>query len=229
MFYLKTALIKNCCGDCACGCVVVGLAISLINGSRYVRDMVVSVQKAAGLMLFVGGAQWILANIVSEALYPGYSINLNWISDLGVGPSAAVFNTSMIALGALTLAAAYCLHYALNRRLFTVALTLVGIGAVGVGIFNENYIAPHTVFALTTFIFSAVSAFASSRFINPPFRRLSILAGAIVLAALVLLGAQVHLGIGNGGMERMVAYPAVLWMLGFGGYFMADPTVPFPG
>jgi hypothetical protein len=28
---------------------------------------------------------------------------------------------------------------------------------------------------------------------------------------------------GHGGTERMIAYPAMLWLLAFGGYLMAQP------
>lgn len=31
--------------------------------------------------------------------------------------------------------------------------------------------------------------------------------------------------IGHGGAERMIVYPAMLWMMAFGGYLMADPTL----
>ena len=30
--------------------------------------------------------------------------------------------------------------------------------------------------------------------------------------------------IGHGGTERMIVYPVMLWMLGFGGWLMAGPT-----
>ena len=186
--------------------------------------MALSYPKAAGLLLFVGGAQWILANILAEALYPCYSIANNWISDLGVGPSAAIFNASMVLLGLFVLCAAFSLYRSLNSRLFTAVLALTGVGAVGVGIFNENFVNPHSVAALTTFIFSGVSAIFSRRFLKSPFSYVSVILGAIVLAALGLTLSQVFLGIGNGGMERMVTYPAVLWMIGFGGYLMAEET-----
>jgi len=30
------------------------------------------------------------------------------------------------------------------------------------------------------------------------------------------------LGLGAGGMERMIAYPMCLWMIGFGGYLIGN-------
>jgi len=36
--------------------------------------------------------------------------------------------------------------------------------------------------------------------------------------------------IGHGGAERMIVYPAMLWLLAFGGYLMGrDEHVPGPG
>ena len=32
--------------------------------------------------------------------------------------------------------------------------------------------------------------------------------------------ADTFLGLGKGGMERMIAYPALLWAVGFGGYLI---------
>jgi hypothetical protein len=36
--------------------------------------------------------------------------------------------------------------------------------------------------------------------------------------------ATVFGAIGHGGTERMIAYPALLWMMAFGGYLMALKT-----
>jgi hypothetical membrane protein len=42
-----------------------------------------------GALLFVGAAQLILVMTVAEALYPGYNMATNYISDLGVGVDSA--------------------------------------------------------------------------------------------------------------------------------------------
>jgi hypothetical protein len=47
--------------------------------------------------------------------------------------------------------------------------------------------------------------------------------GVIALASLILSFSHYDLGIGRGGMERMIAYPSLVWALGFGG-FMIDST-----
>ena len=48
--------------------------------------------------------------------------------------------------------------------------------------------------------------------------------GIITLVAVVLLGAKVYLGLGAGGMERIIAYPLIIWAIGTGAYFMAPDS-----
>ena len=50
---------------------------------------------------------------------------------------------------------------------------------------------------------------------------LSIILGLATLAALFLFVGGINLGLGVGGMERMIVYPALLWAVGFGGHMMA--------
>jgi len=62
--------------------------------------MAVANQLLIGSLCFVGAAQFVLAMIIAEARYPGYSIANNAISDLGVGRTARLFNASIIVFGA---------------------------------------------------------------------------------------------------------------------------------
>ena len=59
-----------------------------------------------GALLFAGAAQFILVMIVAEALYPGYSIATNYVSDLGVGSTALLFSASVIIYGVTTFSGA---------------------------------------------------------------------------------------------------------------------------
>jgi hypothetical protein len=84
---------------------------------------------------------------------------------------------------------------------------------------------------LITFLFGGLSAIFSvlcSRvhkfpLVKMPFSVLSIIFGLMTLIALALLGAGINLGLGAGGMERMIAYPVLMWGAGFGGYLIAYP------
>jgi hypothetical membrane protein len=58
--------------------------------------------KVAGTLLFVGAVQFIVFGLITaEAGYEGYSTSGNYISDLGVGSTALIFNSSVFLLGIL--------------------------------------------------------------------------------------------------------------------------------
>jgi hypothetical membrane protein len=174
--------------------------------------------KLAGTFLFTGAAQFILAMIIAEALYPGYSTSANYISDLGVGPSALIFNTSIFLLGIMIVAGTYLIYRALRPRFFTVLLTLAGVGAMGVGIFTEDFLTVHFVASVVTFLFGNLAAISSYRLIRTPLKYLSAILGLFGLMALILMASGLTLDLGVGGIERMIAYPILLWGMGFGGH-----------
>ena len=173
-----------------------------------------------GLLFFLGAAQFLTVMMVGEALYPGYSVNANAISDLGVGSTAPLFNVSVILVGALGLAAAYLFHGSHGRRLFTLLVLLSGVGAILVGLFPEDTGVPHLVGALLAFLFGGLAAIAAYPLEDPPLRYVSVALGVLGLASLVLFEAKAFGGIGFGGMERMIVYPVLLWEVVFGGSLM---------
>lgn len=177
-------------------------------------------RKVAGALLFIASVQCVLGIIIAEALHPGYSTSQNYISDLGVGPSALIFNSSVFLLGAIVILDIYLTQHALGSRLFSGLLVLMGVGAVGVGLFPENFGIIHRIASLFIFLFGALSAIVSYKMQKPPFSYLSLLLGALSLVALLLFGSGIYLGLGKGGMERMIAYPPLLWCVGFGGYLI---------
>lgn len=189
--------------------------------------------KTAGAIIFVGAVQFILCLTIAEALYPAYSVSENYISDLGVGVSAPIFNASVFVLGLAAVASVYFMQSFVRDKIFLTFLALCGIGAMGVGVFPENYGVIHTFFSLIAFLFGALSAIASYKIQKPTLSYLAAVLGLISLAALVVFGfsevsvhfdggkaADFYLGLGKGGMERMIAYPIILWAAGFGGHLM---------
>ncbi len=178
--------------------------------------------KIAGFLLSVGGILCFLGIIIAESMYPGYSTSENYISDLGVGPSALVFNTSVFLLGVLLASCAYFIQKTLNFRLLSLLMVMTGIGAMGVGLFTEDAGVMHVVFSLITFVFGGVSTIVSSKLEKPPLSCLSVVLGVISLSALLLFATGNYLGLGKGGMERMIAYPPLLWAVGFGGHVFAS-------
>jgi len=193
-----------------------------------------SSEKRAGALIFIGAAQFILCLIVAESLYPNYSISENYISDLGVGPSAYIFNSSVFLLGLAAVLSAYYLRCAVSQKMFKIFLWLCGIGAMGVGLFTENFGIIHTVFSLLAFLFGALSAVASYKIQRFPLSYIAVALGLFSIGALVLFAVSeyffhaysssfLYLGLGKGGMERLIAYPILLWSLGFGGHLIGQP------
>lgn len=173
-------------------------------------------RKIAGLFLFIGGIQCVLGIIIAEALYPGYSTSENYISDLGVGPSSIIFNSSVFMLGVLGILAAYFILRTNISRVFIIPFILASIGAMGVGLFTEHAGDLHMVFSLITFLFGSISAIISYKVEKQPLSYLYIVLGIMSFVALILFGSSNYLDLGKGGMERMIAYPELLWTVGFG-------------
>jgi hypothetical membrane protein len=190
--------------------------------------------KVAGTLFFIAAAQFVFGLIISEALYPSYSISDNYISDLGVGSSAIVFNTSVFILGLLMIIGAYFLYRAFNFQLLTVMLVLTAVGAIGVGIFTENSGTIHPIVSFIAFLFGGLSAIFSVicsyvhefKLVKMPFSIIAVILGLVTLGAMALFAGGIYLGIGKGGMERMIVYPLLMWGAGFGGYLISHPEKP---
>jgi len=191
-------------------------------------------EKVAGMLFFIAVTQFILCLTIAEALYPGYSVSENYISDLGVGPSAIVFNSSVFLLGLLLLAGTYFLRHSSNFKTVNILLLLMAIGAMGVGVFTKDFTLAHGAVSSMAFFFAGLSAIASFKVLKKPLSLISIILGAMTLGALALFSSGMiasgsltsniaynsdfYMGLGPGGMERMVVYPALMWLAGFGGH-----------
>ncbi|MGD0451852.1 MAG: DUF998 domain-containing protein [Candidatus Bathyarchaeia archaeon] len=186
----------------------------------------------AGALLFVGGLQFVVAMVVAEAVYPSYSVSGNYISDLGVWnkPSAAIFNPSIILLGLTILVGAYFIQRGFRRGAITSFFVLAGLGPIGVGLFPENTFLVngvpvlHSIAAVISFIFGGIAAIASYRITKGPFRYFSVILGIATLLALFLFATTGpdYLGIGVGGIERMIVYPNLIWAIGMGANLLSS-------
>jgi hypothetical membrane protein len=192
---------------------------------RISSERLVTMLRSPGLWLLAAGLELLLLVHLSEFLYPGYSTSSNYISDLGVGPAlpSALFTAGVFLFGLMAIVAAALVHRRGGRSLLWVFLTLSGIGAVGVGAFNEDFISlVHRASALLAFLFGNLAALYSSKLARAPMSYVSGILGFMGLSALALYGGGVYLGLGIGGMERMILYPAMFWAIGYGAYLVAD-------
>jgi hypothetical membrane protein len=199
--------------------------------------------KVAGVLLSLAGAAILLGFITAEALYPGvYTTHTNTVSHLGASeppnsvvlqPSAAIFDLTMLVTGAMILAGAWFAYRALRRKAVLIPTALLGIGVVGVGTFPLTHPAPHTLFAFTAFLAGGIAVVLSARLTATPFRYLWTVLGTVALGATVL-GLDAFRSwwpmaeLGEGGLERWIVYPVVLWLVAFGSYLMAAVAAPAP-
>lgn len=186
--------------------------------------------KMAGVAIFVGVAQFAFFLMIAEAYYPGYSISQNYISDLGatcnvtcrfIQPTSMIFNSSIIILGIVVLIASYLLRRGFGAVLLPALLAISGLGMIGVGIFTEAAGVLHVIFSFLTFLFIGMTAIAAYRFQKRPMSYFSVLVGIVTLLALFMFSNGIYLGLGPGGMERVIVYPVMLWAIGFGGHLIA--------
>lgn len=192
-----------------------------------------------GPLVWMLCVQYLAVQLITAAAWPGgYSWRLNLISDLGntaCGPYAGryvcspehfVMNLSFIMLG-LTMAAGSLLIYqefTENRRSL-IGFSLMGLAGFGtafVGLFPENVNSLlHGVGAFLGLLVGNLSlillAWALQR-VNFRLRLYTLLSGLLSTLAFGLFVANVNLGLGQGGMERLVSYPQTIWLVLFGLY-----------
>ena len=193
-------------------------------------------QKIAGVLLSIAGVAILMGIITGEALYPApYNTAKNTISDLGgtmpseggvvLQPSATIFVATMLVTGVMIIIGAYFVHRSFERWAATIPLALLGIGVLGVGVFPGYVPVVHPIFALIAFVSGGVAAVMAYKVTTSPFRYISIALGVITLVSVILafffLEAWAFVAtLGEGGIERWIAYPVVLWLVMSGGYLM---------
>lgn len=187
-----------------------------------------------GALFVLGSVQFLLGMVLTQAyysggsLFSGYSLSQNYVSDLG-GPrshAAWIFNDSIRLLGLLGIVGALAIRSAFpsrtTARLGLGFLLIASVGAILVGTYTES--APqlggniHSVVSLVTFLGSAfallflgLGMFRDTRWEG--FRGYTFLSGAVTLIALLLFIDGSYVGLGPGGMERLVIAPILLWAI----------------
>lgn len=177
----------------------------------------------------LGGLAWLAALqfFVAEAFaarsVPGYTYRLGYISDLGAvrcaeicSPRHAWMNGAFVLQGALIPAGLALSRRSedLGGRLSVAALAACAIGVAVVGIAPEDT-APgwHYFGATLNLVFCNVGALAGglSRGASGVARS-GIVAGAVGLGACAALALSAYGDIGVGAVERLAAYPFLVWL-----------------
>lgn len=208
--------------------------------SSYSRSLIVgSLMWAASIQYYV--LQFIVAAVWNKEA--GYSWARHTISDLAntacapygnrlvCSPLHDVMNISFIALGVTMIIGAGLISRQISgsviARIGFGCMMLAGLGTLLVGLFPENNPGNgHIIGATVAFIIGNVGPIIiglSCGLILPVWLRVySVLTGIVGLLALILFLLQIYVGLGIGGMERIVAYPQSVWMIIFGAYVFAQ-------
>lgn len=181
-------------------------------------------ENVSGLLLFVGSVQFLLGLVLAEEVYPDYRVSQT-ISSLGrPGPSAIVFNTSLFLEGTFVLVAAYFLYRAYHKISATAFFAVGALGAMGAAWFPEDMYNIHLAFSIVSFFVAGLTPLVTLSLQSSPFKYISISLGTLSFAAGAILAVPQlfdSLGISYGAVERIVAYPALLWVIGFGTHVMS--------
>jgi hypothetical membrane protein len=186
----------------------------------------------AGSLLWILSVQYFIVQILVAGAYDGqFSLAHNTISDLGntacamygdrfvCSPWHILMNGSFILLGLTQLLGAAMFYFSNKSRRNLIGfgfLMLAGIGTIIVGLYPENAPGPmHAFGAALPFVLGNIAMLVLSARAGFPtwMRYYSLLSGSIGLTALILFMTKNYLGIGLGGMERVVAYPQTIWMI----------------
>jgi len=182
---------------------------------------------ASGSIFLVGGVQWFLGILAAESWYDGYSSRIDYVSELGIGPTALIYNLSVFMLGAFMVLGAFVLYKSIAKKLLPILLTISGIGAMGVGVF-PGYMQPmHSIATLLAIMFGAFAAMASYTYQTKPMSIISLVLGSMSLILSIVFipylglptGSTVtFMGMAKGSLERWAINPILAWIIGFGGY-----------
>jgi hypothetical membrane protein len=176
------------------------------------------------------------------APYHPYSFFAQTISDLGAtskftygnppfwSPDHAWMNVALVLLGVVMIIGSPLIYQEFNEnspaqvwvaRVAFSAQALAGVGAIAVGLFPENeHPLPHVLGAGLAIAVGTTGVFLLGLALPlpGPIRRFMLWSGPVALTAILLYAIHEYLGFGPGGMERLAAYPEVIWLVAFGFY-----------
>ena len=193
-----------------------------------------------GPLLYLSCVQYFIVQVVvGERWRPPYSWSRNTISDLGntvcgafnthrvCSPLHDLMNLSFLLLGATMLVGSMLNRQTnLTRRGTSIGfrcMEVAGAGVVVVGLFPENSVsALHGFGAALTFVLGNIAIIVLGVTLRIPLvlRVISVCLGVLALAALVAFANSHNVGIGEGGIERVVAYPQTVWLISTGAYML---------
>jgi hypothetical membrane protein len=201
-----------------------------------------------GAVLYVSSIQYFLVQLIAARRWsPPYSLSRNTISDLGntacgnyggrlvCSPLHGLMNASFVVLGVAMVAGSALIWRGCGRVAgwgAAAGLALMGVSGAGVvlvGLFPENSVpALHGTGAGLSFVLgnAGIIVLGGAVRLPPGLRAYSFASGAGALAALGCFVSGRYLGLGEGGLERIVAYPQTAWLIVIGLYLLCASRAP---
>ena len=194
-----------------------------------------------GPILYVTSIQYFAVQLfVALQWRPPYNLSRDTISDLGntacgtwngryvCSPLHNLMNASFVVLGiTMALGSVLVSRYFANDRTSKAgfaAMTISGLAVIMVGFFPENSVsALHGLGAAIPFVLGNASLIILALSLKMPalLRLYFFLSGVIALLGLLAYASSHDLGLGEGGIERVVAYPQTVCLIVIGFYLAA--------
>lgn len=208
------------------------VATDLGSIGRSRRPAATSASRPAGVAFVAMAAQFMTVIMLAASIAPHYDFAGGAISDLGVIPETALlFNVSLAAVGVLDIAGGWLL-FTMHRRVLGLAVFVIaGVGAIGAALVPLDRGGLHSLFALLAFVAFNLEPLVIGLLARGWLRVVAILVSLVGLAFVGVMIAgdggdpAVFGPIGHGGVERMIVYPVMIWLLAYGGWLTARETI----
>lgn len=186
-----------------------------------------------GFLLFFGPFEFFLAIIIGAGITPDYHIGVYYVSSLGVGETALLFNVSVLILGVCMVLASYFVQQEYKASLFSILCLLSGLSALGVGLFPEDARPLHGILTALVFLFGALFLMSSVTVKKTPTLYITTILGSLMLIMsfifLPYLGLDVEstaefMGFMKGTLERFIIYPMLIGVILLAGYLSREDS-----
>ncbi len=165
--------------------------------------------KTAGISAILSGVIAIINILVISSYTENFQLFGSWLSDLGTGNHALIFNSLLVVSAVLLIPFGTYLYRQFGRKEYMRVLFLAtAFFLVLIGIFHGNY-SFHRPIAYTFFIFAALSLLMIGRNMRNKFGNITIILILWTLAGIVFINPLV---------ETIQALIAMLWLLAAGFY-----------
>ena len=191
-----------------------------------------------GVLYIVAVFQFFIFELVSETLYPGYSVANNYISDLGATcvnppstascvvhqPSATIFDTSLLLLGLLLLVGTFLAYRGTRKKPYFIVTSVGDIAILLAGVFPENTGWIHADISVILFPLAGISLILAWSIVKggSAFRYLIVAFGVLTL----YFNSFSVSAVGVGGSERLLVLSILSGILALGGYLAGRDSSP---